>query len=83
MRKAIIVYNVYMVDTENRYHQYLAGSLSVQSWEGRKDTLPEFVALPIFQEWRKSFGGRSHAADFLALIDQVAATAREKSYNFV
>jgi hypothetical protein len=77
MRKGIITFNVYMLDTENRYHQHLAGLLDSKSREGRRNTLPEIVALPIFTEWRRSFGARSHAADFLALIDDVAAKTLE------
>ena len=71
MRKAIIIFNVFMIDTENRYHQSLAGYLDSGSWESRLGLLPEMVQLPIFAEWRRSPGGRSHAADFLALIDRV------------
>ena len=77
MRKAIIIFNVFMIDTENRYHQSLTGFLDAQSWESRKSTVPELVRLPVFPAWRQSPGGRSHAADFLAFIDELAAQARE------
>jgi hypothetical protein len=78
MRKAIIIFNVFMIDTENRYHQFLAGFLDAQSWESRKSTLPEMVQLPVFPAWRESPGGRSHAADFLALVDSETVSAREE-----
>ena len=68
-RKAIILYNVFMIDTESRYQQYTLGYLDAQSWEGRRDTLPAIVRLPIFALWRKSFGGQSHSKDFLAMLD--------------
>jgi hypothetical protein len=68
-RKAIVLYNVFMIDTESRYQQYVLGYLDAQSWQGRRDTLPEIVQLPIFGLWRKSFGGQSHSKDFLAMLD--------------
>ena len=69
-RQAIILYNCLMIDTETRYHQHLSGFLDAQSWQGRLNMLPKMVSLPVFPAWRQSFGGRSHAADFLELIDR-------------
>jgi hypothetical protein len=71
-RKAIVLYNVFMIDTESRYYQYKAGYLYARSWESRLATLPDVVALPIFEQWRKSLGGLSHSADFLKLLDDMA-----------
>lgn len=71
MRKAIIIFNMYMIDTEHRYHQYNTGFLDTQAWEGRLGTLPFVVTLPAFELWRASHGGQSHAADFLALLDKL------------
>jgi hypothetical protein len=71
-RKAIVLYNVFMIDTESRYQQFLLGYLDEQSWEGRRGTLPEIVRLPIFPLWRESFGGQSHSESFLALLDDFA-----------
>lgn len=68
-RKAIGLYNVFMIDTENRYHQYHSGYLGAQSWQARLGTLPRVVALPVFDLWRDSVGALSHSADFLALLD--------------
>ncbi len=69
-RKSIILFNVFMIDTESRYHQFQSGYLDAQSWEGRLRTLPELVRLPVYQLWRKSPGGLSHSADFLSLMDK-------------
>ncbi len=71
-RRAIILFNVYMIDTESRYHQFKAGYLDAQPWDGRLGTLPYVVRLPIFELWRASPGGASHAADFLTLLDGLA-----------
>ncbi len=67
-RKAIVLFNVFMIDTESRFHQFQSGYLDAQSWEGRLSTLPEMVGLPVYQLWRKSMGGLSHSADFLSLL---------------
>ena len=68
-RKAIVLLNVFMIDTESRYHQFQSGYLDAQSWDGRLSTLPDIVDLPTYQLWRKSLGGLSHSADFLSLLD--------------
>lgn len=71
-RKAIVLFNVYMIETESRYHQIKTGYLDAQPWEGRLGTLPGVVRLPIFNLWRSSPGGKSHASNFLALLDELA-----------
>ena len=68
-RKAIILFNVFMIDTESRYHQYNTGFLDAQSWEGRQATLPDVTSLPVYQLWKTSFGALTHSADFLKLLE--------------
>jgi hypothetical protein len=70
-RRAIVLFNVYMIETESRYHQFKTGYLDAQPWEGRLGTLPAVVRMPVFELWRASHGGQSHAADFLALLDEL------------
>ncbi|HEY5622495.1 MAG TPA: hypothetical protein VIV14_01965 [Gammaproteobacteria bacterium] len=77
-RRGIVLFNVLMADTEGRFHQYKAGYLDAQSWEGRSSALPGVTRLPIFEIWRNSPGGKSHAADFLALLDSYRAQADEE-----
>ena len=77
-RQAIVLYNSLMIDTETRFHQHLSGFLDVQSWNGRLQMLPKIVSLPIYPAWRRSFGGNSHAADFLDLIDRHYAVHTEQ-----
>ena len=74
-RKAILLFNVFMIDTESRFHQFNSGYLDAQAWNGRRGTLPDVVRLPAFKLWRYSFGGLSHSADFLDLLDGLAAEA--------
>ena len=69
-RQAIILYNSLMIDTETRFHQHLSGFLDAKSWQGRMQMLPKIVSLPVYPAWRQSFGGQSHSADFLDLIDR-------------
>ena len=73
--KAIMLYNLLMVETENRYHQYHSGFLATPTWEGRLLILQPTVKLPIFKTWRESFGGRGHSAEFLELLDSLAMEA--------
>lgn len=77
-RRAIMLFNVYMIDTETRFHQHISGFLDNQTWEGRLTSLPYLVKLPVFELWRKSLGGRSHSVDFLELVDKIHAEATQE-----
>ena len=70
-RKAIALYNLYLLDSANRYYQHKTGYLQDQAWEGRRDTLYEFVKLPMFTIWRGSLGAMGHSKEFLELIDSI------------
>jgi len=72
-REGIILYNLLMVETENRYHQFHSGFLDARSWEGRLSILQPTVKLPIFKIWRTSLGAKGHSAEFLELVDSLAA----------
>lgn len=74
-RKGIILFNMLMIESENRFHQFNSGYLSAQSWEGRLSTLRQFANLPIYRVWRNSPGGKGHSADFLELLDGFAPEA--------
>ncbi|MDA1371680.1 MAG: hypothetical protein O2971_13095 [Proteobacteria bacterium] len=70
-RKAIILFNLYLLDSSARYNQYITGYLDQPNWESRKATLREFMNLPIFEQWRTSLGARGHAQNFLEVIDNI------------
>lgn len=72
LRQAIMLFNLFMVNSESRYQQYETGFLDPQAWEARLKTLPRVVSLPIFEDWRQSIGGQSHSEDFLKIIDELA-----------
>ena len=71
MRRGIIVYNLFMIDAETRFHQFKSGFLDEQPWQATLRTLPPLVGLPIFAGWRESIGGIRHSKDFLDLIDEI------------
>lgn len=76
-RIAIILYNMFMLDTLRRYRQYSVGYLEAEAWKARRQTLPAIVSLPIFSIWRKSFGAQGHPTDFLEILDIYAREGGE------
>jgi len=72
-RKSILLFNVFMIDTEARYHQFEAGYLDRQAWDGRWSVMPQIVKLPAFNTWRQSMGGKTRSKDFLDLLDRIVA----------
>jgi hypothetical protein len=71
MRRGIVIYNLLMTDTEHSYQLFESGYLEEGAWQGRLDSVPILVSLPIFETWKKTAGGISHSPDFLALLDNV------------
>ena len=67
----IVVYNLFMIDAETRFHQFQSGFLDEQPWESTLRTIPQLLELPIFPSWRGSIGGLRHSKDFLDLIDRI------------
>jgi len=76
-RKGILLFKLFMTDSENWYLQFKAGFLESQVWESRLGVLPELVSLPIFESWRPTLGARNHSADFLELLDNLADRASD------
>jgi hypothetical protein len=79
MRAGILLYNMLMLDTARRHQQYAEGYLEAQAWKARRETLPSIVGLPVYRGWRASLGARGHSADFLALLDECAASSGTSS----
>ena len=76
-RKSILLFNVFMIDTESRFHQFSVGYLDAKAWEGRYESLRTFIKLPTYELWRESIGGMSRSADFLELMDDLVAEQRD------
>ena len=72
-RRGIVLFNMLMADSENRFHQYNAGYLGPESWEARRLTLEGNVRMPIFKIWRESLGGQNRSAEYLKLVDELSA----------
>ena len=75
-RKGIILYNMIMTESENRYHQFSSGFLEASSWEGRLASVRALVRAPLFETWRNSVGALVHSSDFLDLVDELAKELR-------
>jgi hypothetical protein len=71
-RKGILLFNLMMTENENRYRQFKSGYLDAQSWDTRLENLRSIVKLPMFKDWRASFGGKGHTAEFLQLVDELS-----------
>ena len=67
-REGIVLFNILMSESENRYYHYHHGHLDRQSWEGRLNSLKKLVQLPIYDHWQNSIGGQNHTRDFLDLL---------------
>ena len=74
-RKSILLFNLLMVDTENRYQQFKAGYFDDQSWAARREILKTLVVLPIFALWRGAPGAKTRSAEFLGILDQLRSAA--------
>jgi hypothetical protein len=72
-RKSILLFNVFMIDTESRFHQFNVGYLDKQAWDGRYSSLSSISKLPTYDLWRTSIGGMSRSADFLELMDDLVS----------
>jgi hypothetical protein len=77
-RRAVILHNCVMIETETRFQQHLAGFLDAKSWQARLQMLPRMVSLPVFRASRQSVGGHNHAANFLELVDRVYKRGTEQ-----
>ena len=70
-RLGILLFNLLMIDYENRFHQHKAGYFDDRSWDNRVQTFRHMLELPIFDEWRHSLGGQSRSADYLDFLDEL------------
>ncbi len=77
-RKGILLFKLFMTDSENWYLQFRAGYLVAQVWESRLAVLPEIVSLPFFEIWRPTPGAKNHSVDFLELLDNLADRASDE-----
>lgn len=70
-RRALLMYNALMLESENRFHQYTSGYMDADVWRSRFATLRPLTQLSIYQDWRQSLGGQTHGPDFLEMLDSL------------
>ena len=72
-RRAIMLYQLSMIETANRFAQYRSGYIDQDAWEGTLKTLPPVTKLPIYKKWRESFGAQGQDPAFLKLLDELSS----------
>lgn len=72
LRGGILLFNLLMIDTESRYHQFQSGLLDERLWQGHRNNLRPVVKLPLFKIWRESLGAAGLSPAFFALLDSFA-----------
>jgi len=82
-RQGILLFNLLMTESENRYHQFRSGFLDEGSWEARRKSVARLVNLPIYPNWRPTLGALNHAADFLTLIDELVEDGKPRGSDLV
>jgi hypothetical protein len=73
MRQAIMLVSFFMIDSENRYRQYMDGTLDTDSWQTRASALENIFRSHIYDKWRDSPGAFSRSPEFLKRIDEIHA----------
>ena len=77
-RRGILLFNLVMTESENRFHQVRSGYLDNSMWAGSLTSIRPVVSRPIFSEWRDTPGALNHSADFLAFVDSLAEEVSEE-----
>ena len=70
-RRGIVLYNMLMTESENRYHQFQAGYIDDALWERRRYSLQKTVGLPFFEIWQDSHGAAARSPEFLELVEEL------------
>lgn len=68
LREGVILYNLFMLESANRFAQYKNGYLDARDWANREQVLAKIVAWPIYTNWIESLGAKSNSTEFLALV---------------
>jgi len=72
LRRAIVLFNAFMSETENRYLQFRLGYIHAETWNARQGTLVDIKQKQVYGQWRQSYGGRNHSPEFLQMLDNLA-----------
>ena len=77
-RKGIVLYNLLMIETEARFHQFEAGYLDATAWERRLPAIRITIKNPIHKSWRASPGANAHSLSFLKMLDEMEKQAEDE-----
>lgn len=77
LRQAIILFNMLLCESENRFFQLREGYLKEEEWDARRRSLELLVKLPIFGEWQKSISARNHSREFLAMVNELVMNSSQ------
>jgi hypothetical protein len=64
LRKGINLYNMTLIQTEDKYIQFKSGYIDAADWQESLEALRPFRALPIYEYWKSSGGAASRSAEF-------------------
>ena len=63
-RKGINLYNMAIMESENRYNQFRSGYIDSYDWEGTKEGLKPLRDVPMYDIWRPSGGATNRSIEF-------------------
>jgi hypothetical protein len=67
-RKGINLYNMGLMESENRYNQFLSGYIDSEDWEATLEGLKPLRDLPMYEIWRPSGGAANRSEEFRELF---------------
>ena len=73
LRRGIALYNMLMTVYENRFHQYNSGYLD----RPPSELVAGAASWPIYDIWRPTGGAKTRSPEFLDLLEEVRASARQ------
>ncbi len=68
LRRGIILFNMGIMEVENRYNQFRSGYLTESDWQSAIEGLKPFRNLPMYEIWRLSAGAASRSLEFRELF---------------
>ena len=67
-RKAINLYNMVIMESENRFNQFRSGYIDAAAWQSTLESLPTLRNLPMYETWTPSGGASNRSAEFKEIL---------------
>ena len=67
-RKGINLYNMALMESENRYNQFRSGYIDPESWGSTVEGLKPLRNVPMYEIWRPSGGAANRSVEFRELF---------------